>query len=342
MSEPIIEVKDLRKTFQSKSRHGLFKSEKRKVEALKGVSFEVEEGEIFGLLGPNGAGKTTLIKCLTTLLIPTSGEARINGFDLYKNDTDVRGSMGCMLMGERGLYWKLSGKENLHFFGSLYHVPKPDRERRIKELVDLLDMHEYIERTVETYSSGQKMTMAFAKALINEAPIIVLDEPTVTMDVHTARKIRGIVKELNAKGHTILYTTHLMSEADELCERVAIIDKGEFKAMGTPAQLKAQIPHRGVVNVEGVIPPGTLPKIEKIPGVESAQIRSQKNGHTKLGIMADNPRQRLSEIIEVLGACNAQLDYITPGSVTLEDVFIHLTGRTLSEDTREVVKEDKK
>ncbi|HEQ79346.1 MAG TPA: ABC transporter ATP-binding protein [Euryarchaeota archaeon] len=337
----IITVKNLKKTFHSKSRKGLFKSEKRVVEALKGVSFEVEDKEIFGLLGPNGAGKTTVIKCLTTLLVPTSGQVNINGYDLYKQDQDVRASMGCMLMGERGLYWKLSGRENLDFFGSLYHIPRTTRERRITELNDLLEMDDYLERTVETYSSGQKMTMAFAKALINKAPIIVLDEPTVTMDVHTARKIRAIVKDLNREGHTIIYTTHLMSEADELCQRVAIIDKGEIKAMGTPAELKASIPHRGVIEIEGSIPPGALKKVKEISGVFSAVIRSQSNGHTKVGIVADNPRHRMAKVIDLLVNENAQIDYISSGEVSLEDVFVHLTGRSLSEDTREVVKEVK-
>ncbi|MCK4445208.1 MAG: ABC transporter ATP-binding protein, partial [Thermoplasmata archaeon] len=197
MAEAIIKVENMSKTFVSKERKRFLRAKKRTIHALKDVDLTIFDREIFGLLGPNGAGKTTLIKCLTTLLIPTEGTAWVNGFDIKKDENLVRASLGCMLMGERGLYWKLTGKENLEYFGALYHVPKDKRKERIEYLTELLNLGEFVNRTVETYSSGQKMITAFAKSLINDAPILFLDEPTVTMDVHAARDLRKIVKQLN-------------------------------------------------------------------------------------------------------------------------------------------------
>src|SRR3990170_2820825 len=232
MSEPIIRVQFLSKMFLSKVRtRG--KKEKKEVHALKDVSLDIYDGEIFGLLGPNGAGKTTLIKCLTTLLLPTSGRAWINGFELTKEDNSIRATVGCMLMGERGLYWKLTGRENLVFFGALYHLAPAARRRRADEIIARLDLSELADRSVETYSSGQKMKLAFAKALINDAPLLILDEPTNTLDVPSARELRAVVRELNTEGKTVIYTTHLMSEAETLCDHVAIVDRGEVLALGT-------------------------------------------------------------------------------------------------------------
>ena len=329
---PIITVKTLSKTYVSKERTGIFRSQKRKVEALKKVNLTIEKGEIFGLLGPNGAGKTTLIKCLTTLLLPTEGTATINGHDLLKDDKMVRASIGCMLMGERGLYWKLTGRENLEFFGSLYYVPVNDRRKKVEELIHLLSLSEFVDRTVETYSSGQKMKLAFAKSLIHEAPILILDEPTVTMDVHSARELRQIVKDLNEKGITIVYTTHLMQEAEELCDRVAIIDKGEVIACGTPEELKGRIERESVTKIEGVIPEWALEEIQSMEGVKEAVLTSN-NGLSKLVIVSENSRVVLPHIIKKLFDSKSVIEYISPEDITLEDVFISLTGRALSEDT---------
>ncbi len=339
MRDPIIIAENLTKTFTTKERKGGARSKKRVVEALKGVSLTVYDGEIFGLLGPNGAGKTTLIKCLTTLLLPTSGTAWVNGYNLQKQENLVRASLGCMLMGERGLYWKLTGRENLDYFGALYHIPKGTRRERIEGLVGLLKMEDFINRTVETYSSGQKMILAFAKSLINDAPILFLDEPTVTMDVHMARELRSIVKDLHGQGKTIVYTTHLMTEADELCDRVAIIDKGEIIAHGTPMELKASIPREGVITVEGVIPKGITPRLEALAGVHEAVVKDEVDGRVTMGILSENSRRLLPQIMQVLVDGGAQVEYISPQEVSLEDVFIEKTGRSLSVDTREVAAE---
>lgn len=333
--EPIIQIEDLSKTYSAKERKGIFRGKGRKIEALKNINLEIYKGEIFGLLGPNGAGKTTLIKCLTTLLLPTKGTATINGHDLQKNENLVRASIGCMLMGERGLYWKLTGEENLEFFASLYHIPRSIRKQRINELVELLDLNDIIKRPVESYSSGQKMKLAFAKSLINKAPVIFLDEPTNTLDVYSARELRSIVKDLNKKGHTIVYTTHQMSEAEELCDRVAIIDKGEIISLGSINELKNSIKKESIIKVEGIIKEEVYGRIKSLKIVKEATITSS-NGFSKLTLLVDNSRTALPEIMKVLLENGSTIHYISPEEITLEDVFIAKTGRSLSQDTRVV------
>ncbi|MFQ6059623.1 MAG: ABC transporter ATP-binding protein, partial [Anaerolineae bacterium] len=301
-------------------------------EALKGVNLDIYPGEIFGLLGPNGAGKTTLIKCLTTLLLPTNGTAWINGYQIGRHEDQVRASVGCMLMGERGLYWKLTGRENLDFFGSLYHIPPALRRKRSQEVIDLMGLGEIIDRTVETYSSGQKMKLAFAKALINNAPILILDEPTVTLDVPSARELRAIVRDLNQQGHTVLYTTHQMAEAEELCHRVAIIDHGEIIALGTVEELKATLEQEGVIRVEGVIPNVAYEAVRALSGVRETALTCE-DGLAKLIVVSPHPRHLLPELIRALFDHGAIIEDIAPAQVTLEDVFVARTGRTLAEDT---------
>ena len=326
-------AQNLSKTYETKQRKGLFKSELRKVEALKSINLEVHQGEIFGLLGPNGAGKTTLIKILTTLLLPTTGKAVVNGFDTAKDEDKIRASTGCMLMGERGLYWKMTGRENLEYFGALYHYSPKDRKRRAEETIALLNLEDLADRMVETYSSGQKMKLAFAKSLINDAPLLILDEPTNTLDVPSASELRAIVREMNKEGKTIIYTTHIMAEAETLCDRVAIIDYGELLALGTVEELKASLQKEQVTRFEGVIPTEAVRKIESLPFVTKTT-RSAVNGHTLLNVVTQQVENTLPRMIEALTQAGAVVQKITPEETTLEDVFIAKTGRTLAEDTR--------
>lgn len=333
MAEAIIRVDGLSKTYVSKERKK-GRKEKKQVHALKDVSLEIFDGEIFGLLGPNGAGKTTLIKCLTTLLLPTSGGAWLNGHDVLREEDKARASIGCMLMGDRGLYWKLTGRENLDYFGALYHVPKEARRKRNEDLITLLKLEPFVDRTVETYSAGQRMILAFAKALVNDAPILILDEPTVTMDVPTARELRHIVKELNRQGKTILYTTHLMHEAEELCDRVAIIDHGEIIAIGTTADLKTSIKHEDVVTMEGIFPIGSVERLRSVPRVREVAVTEGALGRSHLDVFCEDSRAILAKMIEAVSGNGATIEAIKPKEVTLEDVFIAKTGRTLAVDTR--------
>jgi len=328
-----VRVEGLSKTYTVRQRKGLFKSEKRAVEALRGVTLDVQAGEIFGLLGPNGAGKTTLIKILTTLLLPTSGDVWVNGYHVRKQENQVRATVGCMLMGERGLYWKLTGRENLDYFGALYHLPPAARKRRSMEIIDLLALGDIADRTVETYSSGQKMKLAFGKALINDAPLLVLDEPTNTLDVPSASELRAIVRDLNAQGKTIIYTTHIMAEAETLCDRVAIIDHGQLLALGAIDELKASLGREQVVRIEGVISSRALDAVRQVPGVRQAT-RTSLEGTELLTVVSANGHTNLPLLIAALSQAGALIQKISPEEVTLEDVFIAKTGRTLAEDTR--------
>jgi ABC-2 type transport system ATP-binding protein len=325
-------VENLSKTYISKQRHGLFKATTKEVLALTDVSLEITPGEIFGLLGPNGAGKTTLIKCLTTLLLPSHGRAWINGFQLTRADDAIRATVGCMLMGERGLYWKLTGRENLIFFGALYHLSSTERVRRSNQIIELLHLEEIADRTVETYSSGQKMKVAFGKALINDAPVLILDEPTNTLDLPSARELRAIVRDLNEQGKTIIYTTHIMAEAETLCERVAIIDHGQVIAQGTVPELKQSLGREEVIRLEGVISDRAGHAVRELAGVSKAALASV-NGHNQLTVVTHDSQNVLPRLIETLSRHKSVLRKITPEEITLEDVFIAHTGRTLAEDT---------
>lgn len=329
-----VRVENLSKIYRVHNRKGLFKSEKSSIEALKSVTLEVDQGEIFGLLGPNGAGKTTLIKILTTLLLPSGGEAWVNGYNVQRHENEVRATVGCMLMGERGLYWKLTGRENLEYFGALYHFSPSNRRQRAQEILDLLGLGDIADRTVETYSSGQKMNLAFGKALINDAPLLVLDEPTNTLDVPSASELRAIVRKLNAQGKTVIYTTHIMTEAETLCDRVAIIDYGQLLALGTVDQLKASLKRDQIIRFEGVIPSKAFTAVQQLPQVQQAT-RTSTNGGNLLTVVTGNGHAILPQLIEILTANGTLIQSITPQEITLEDVFIAKTGRTLAEDTRE-------
>ncbi len=323
---------NLSKTYVSRKRQGLFKSTIHTVDALQEVTLEIKEGEIFGLLGPNGAGKTTLIKCLTTLLLPTGGDAWLNGFELGVEDDAIRASVGCMLMGERGLYWKLTGRENLAFFGALYHLHPVERKRRADAIIYRLGLGEIADRAVETYSSGQKMKLAFGKALINDAPLLILDEPTNTLDLPSARELRATVRELNRSGSTIIYTTHIMAEAETLCDRVAIIDRGRVIALDTVPALKDSLGRESIIRLEGIIPAGASRAIQGLAGISRVGLTAA-NGASQLTVVTPDQHSVLPKLIETLGAHDAVLRKITPEEVTLEDVFIAHTGRTLADDT---------
>ncbi len=336
--EQAIRVERLTKIYRTRQRQGLFRSRVREVKALDEVSLEVRPGEIFGLLGPNGAGKTTLIKILTTLLLPTAGEAWVNGHSVLREPNAVRASVGCMLMGERGLYWKLTGRENLEYFGALYHLPPQVRRRQAQEIIEWLHLEEIADRTVETYSSGQKMKLAFGKALIHDAPILILDEPTNTLDVPSASELRSVVRQLHAQGKTILYTTHIMAEAEALCDRVAIIDYGRLLAVGTVDELKAELRRDWVARFTGVFPEEAVRALRAMRPIRQVQV-DLHNGAMRLTVVAapEEDDDLLLPVLQTLARHGAKVVQVAPQEVTLEDVFIAKTGRSLAEDTRQGV-----
>ena len=335
-----IKTENLTKVYRVKQKKSLFKSEIKEIHALKGISLNIQQGEVFGLLGPNGAGKTTFIKILTTLLLPDGGKAFVNGFDVVKYPYSVKKTIGVMLMGERSLYWKLTGRENLEYFAALYHIPSKQIRKRVSEVIDFVGIQDFVDRLVETYSSGQKMALAFAKALLNDAPVLFLDEPTNAMDPGRAIEVRKIIKKLkNEFGKTILITTHMMHEADAICDRVAIIDKGRIMALGTPTELKQTVKHKGVIELDiiGNSVKNILPEIEKIESVEKVaySFDNKSEDLIKIRVLCERPRVILPEVVTIFANHNVKMSSVNLLEPTLEDVFIQYTGRRLSEDTRE-------
>ena len=239
MMEKVISVENLSRTYEATV--GILKKEKKTVHALKGVSFDVHKGEIFGLLGPNGAGKTTTIKILTTLLAPTSGTAKVLGHDTFGDEQRLRSKINFIFGGERSLYWRLSAYDNLRYFASLYKVPRHVQKERIPCLLKKVGLLDKQDLKVETFSKGMKQRLQIARGLINDPEILFLDEPTIGLDPSGAILFRNIVKDLAASGKTILLTTHYMHEAEELCDRVGIIADGQLLSLNTPEQLKWEL-----------------------------------------------------------------------------------------------------
>ena len=333
----IIEMKHISKTFNTKLRKGLFKSEKTQVHALNDVSFTIKKGEIFSLLGPNGAGKTTAIKILTTLLLPSSGEAIVNGFDIYKQSEKIRASINAMLMGERSIYWKLSGKQNLEFFGSLYYQSDKQIADRIRDLNGILDLQDFLERPVESLSSGQRYKIAFAKTLINDPPIIFLDEPTATLDPRAARTMRSIIKKINlTQNKTIFLTTHNMQEATELSHRVAIIDFGEIIAVDTPTNLRHELgksQHNSVTITFNILPDKLIESIKSINGVFGVTPVPANEDSLPWVKIITGDQSIIYELLDLFKKENLNIIDIKTEITSLEDVFLEKTGRTLAEDT---------
>jgi ABC-2 type transport system ATP-binding protein len=327
----IITITNLAKTYYVKERTGLFKSRVREINALKDINLKIEQGELFGLLGPNGAGKTTLIKCIVTLLIASRGKIVVNDFEVGRQDTQVRASLGCLLGGERSIYWKLTGRENLEYFAGLYHLSPTKTKAQIERLTYLLNLAPLLDRSVETYSSGQKMSLVFARTLINDAPILILDEPTNALDVPAAQTMRRIIKTLNNEGYTIILTSHQMTEIEELCQRVAIVDQGTIIAEGTIQDLKKSLNRDQIIKIEGIIPPLAFEAIKNQPDILSVTA-TQANNLTQLTIFVKDIRQTLPTLMQNLLNHQALLEHISPATITLEDVFMAKTGRALNQD----------
>ena len=234
--EPVIEVRDLRRDYVASK--GLLRRKTQTVRAVDGISFTVERGEIFGLLGQNGAGKTTTIKMLITLLAPTSGVCRVLGCDTFGQEKQIRPRINFIFGGEMGVYRRLSARDNLKYFGNLYGVPPRLRDEHIKEILRLVDLEEAADRLAETYSKGMLQRLQIARGLINDPEIVFMDEPTVGLDPLGAHMLRDIIRRLRDAGKTVLLTTHYLPEAEELCDRMVILNRGKIAASGTPAQIR--------------------------------------------------------------------------------------------------------
>jgi ABC-2 type transport system ATP-binding protein len=245
-----VEAVELRKRFISYERIGLIRRRKTIVNALNGVSLNVKWGEVYGLLGPNGAGKTTTVKILSTLLIPDSGFARINGFDVVKEAKKVRGIIGLVLYPDKGFYSRLSGFENLVYFGRLYGLSRGKAEERARELLRLVNLDWAANRPYEEYSLGMRARLSIARALIHDPPVVFLDEPTIGLDPVSSRSIRDLIKGLKREGRAMLLTSHNLWEVEEVCDRVGIIGSGKVLMEGSPRDIKDRLGLRYVIEIE--------------------------------------------------------------------------------------------
>jgi ABC-2 type transport system ATP-binding protein len=339
----MVEVTDLRKTFPRRGKRASagdwsrFRpgraSRREDFVAVDTLSFSVGAGEIFGLLGPNGAGKTTTIRMLSTLLEPTAGTVRINGYDVTRRPDAVRQSLGAVLTGERSIYWKLTGRENLEYFAALHHLPPAIARRRIGELLDRLELANRADEYVERYSSGMKQRIAIAKALLADPPVVLLDEPTVGLDPQAARNLRELILDIKREGRTVLLTTHYMEEADQLSDRIGIIDQGKIIALDTPATLKNAIDRRDVVHLEvEQFDPALIAALAALPSVECIQSPVVgANGTQALALHTTDSRSALPRLIETVSDHNGRVRHLQIAQPTLEDVFISLTGKQLRE-----------
>src|SRR4051794_12751608 len=243
----VVEAVDLRRSYRTRT--GV-RREKKEVEAVRGVSFGIDRGELFGLLGPNGAGKTTTIKMLITLLLPTGGRATVLGQDVVDAPREVRRHIGYVFGGDRGLYERLSALDNLRYFAELYGVPAREQRQRIGSLLEMVGLAGREKERVEGFSRGMRQRLHIARGLLHDPEVLFLDEPTIGIDPVGARELRATIAALREQGKTILLTTHYMFEADELCDRIAVIRDGLIVAEGTPAMLKQRVSAGHVVEVE--------------------------------------------------------------------------------------------
>ncbi len=328
--EPV-EVRSLSKSFTVKE-GPLFRKTAKTVTALDGVSFSVKKGEIFGLLGPNGAGKTTTIKTICTLIQPTSGEVYVNGHDVVRDPQRARQDLGVMLTGDRTLYWKLTGRENLEYFSALYHMDRKRAKERIQELLKLVGLEERQDTLVENYSTGMRMRLSFIKGILHEPPVLLLDEPTMSLDPQSARLIRETIQDLRKQGHAILLTTHYMEEADQLSDRVAVIDHGKIIAMAPPDELKRSMMKSEVIEIEAQnIDP---PVVEKLRGIANVNevVSSIDDASSMRGLVkvhSSDGKNAIPEMLGILVKGGVEVSNVKIATPTLEDVFISLTGRAL-------------
>lgn len=294
--------------------------------AVDHITFSVKEGEIFGLLGPNGAGKTTIINMLSTLLKPTSGYAEVAGYDVSKNEDEVRLNIGIVFQ-EPALDTMLTGKENLEFHAMIYNLIREEMEKKIKEVLELVELTDKANILVENYSGGMKRRLEIARGLIHKPKVLFLDEPTLGLDAQTRRHIWDYIKKLNKKNKvTIILTTHYMEEADYLCDRTAIIDYGKIVALDTPSKLKDTL-KGDIISLE------IKEKAEKfIEHLKTTKwVKAVKKHDSILNLTVKQGEKKIPELIRISQRIGVNISSVTLHKPSLEDVFLHFTGKTIRE-----------
>ena len=304
-----VDVRELRRVFEPRKREPIV--------ALDGLSLTIPIGEVHGLLGPNGAGKTTLVKILSTVLLPTSGSARVLGHDVVAEAATVRPLIGIVFGGERGLYWRLTGRQNLEYWGALYRLSRAETKQRSELLLERVGLGDRADERVETYSRGMKQRLHLARGLVGDANVLFLDEPTTGMDPLAAREFRALIAELRGEGRTILLATHDMAEADALCDRVTLIDHGTMLATESPRTLGRVISRFQRIDVEGASV-DVLAQVADLRGVArivdgDAGVRIEV---AEAGVTA--------EVLRLL--VESGVTSMRTSMPSLEEVYVHLIG----------------
>ncbi|HBC31419.1 MAG TPA: export ABC transporter ATP-binding protein [Clostridiales bacterium] len=292
--------------------------------AVDGISFEVKKGEIFGLLGPNGAGKSTTISIISTLIPPTSGEIIFEGESIFENSKNIRQNLGIVPQ-DIALYPTLTGYENLKFWGNLYGLKGTELKKRINEVADIIGLNGRLKDKVEKYSGGMKRRLNIGAALLHQPELLIMDEPTVGIDPQSRSHILDTVLKLSAKGITIIYTTHYMEEAENLCTRICIMDEGKIIASGTKQELVELVREKTQINIKlDNISDNMLQIFKKIQGVSDATIFDDT-----VTLYGENGDMLLAEIISKASEKNSKIQSIDIQKPNLEAVFLHLTGKAL-------------
>jgi ABC-2 type transport system ATP-binding protein len=294
------------------------------------VSFDVRPGELFGLLGPNGAGKTTTIKMLITLLLPTSGTARVMGHDVVTDTTEVRKLIGYVFGGDRGLYDRVSAMDNLRYFAELYGVEPGEQKRRIAALLEMVGLTGREQEKVEGYSRGMRQRLHVARGLLHDPEVVFLDEPSIGLDPVGARELRQTIKSLVDAGKTVLLTTHYMFEADALCDRIAVINDGRIVAMGSGADLKGAIANRTIVEIETFgVSEQAVDALRGDPEVVAVNMEERDQSQILL-VQSERGTQITQRLLSHLG--ETRVGKVVGREPTLEDAYVHLIATTSEAD----------
>jgi ABC-2 type transport system ATP-binding protein len=322
----------------------VYKGKPDPVTALAGVDLDVEPGEFFGLLGPNGAGKTTLIKILTTLLLPTSGTAKIAGFDVVHETARIRRVINMVSGGEQSGYGLLTLREQLWMFSQFYGLPQREGWRRVDELIEVTGLVEQRDQKVRTLSTGQRQKLNFARGLLNDPWVLFLDEPTLGLDVAAARDLREhtLAWKAATPGRTVLLTTHYMVEAEQLCDRIAIVDRGRILALGSPEELRRRVQAESIFRIELDRLPenGGLGMIAGLPGVLSAVPADAEGTNGTEAAASDRvvlkvalaDDSALTSVVTAVASQGSNLVGLAKSEPSLEDVFVELVGRGFGDD----------
>jgi len=329
-----VEARQLSRDYVSTKRnHFVGKKKPTIIRALDRVDFEIPEGELFGLLGPNGAGKTTTVKILCTLLEPTGGHAYVKGYDVVKDAACVRRIVNMVAGGERMLYYRLTGRENLEYFAELYDVPKREIKSRVNALLELVGLSDRADDEVEKYSKGMKQRLQVCRGLINDPEVLFLDEPTLGLDVNIAKDLRKFIrtKIVEEQSKTVLLTTHYMYEAEELCDRVGFLNKGKLIAVGRPDELKRKTPTG--FSIEVLVTRLTdealdgLRRLEPVKKVLTTDYEGEVEGEKIDRLIVDVVSDRTApDVLNYLSSVHCRVVSVNIRGPTLEDLFMFYTG----------------